>query len=399
MKAGAVRPARVLIIFLLLAACTAFPHPTPCTDALGCVEISSGEDFVIGSLVATSGDYSSIGIDAQRGVQLAILDQGTLLGRHIYLLTQETDCTDAGVRSAATNLIMNSQLLAVIGPTCTVEMSAAGKILTEAGVLAISPSGMRWGSGLEVPPVFSTPETDLSAGFAIRQLGARHAVIVGDAPESQQADDLLQQAFTRLGGSARILQIPPGSLEFQSQLTDLKQNPPDVLFVHLPPTQAGLFTAQVRATPGLETMKIIGWGNLIGTEFLQNAGPAAQGMDVIGPDQSVFGGPYPGFEQRYETAFGEKPIAVSDLYAYMIAQLVLHAIRTAAVRTSAGGLSIPRSALQKALQTPGGYPSLFGVIACASSGGCSTIPAAIYRIDSRDPLSWYPGGYPGQIYP
>ncbi|MGD0610047.1 MAG: ABC transporter substrate-binding protein [Anaerolineales bacterium] len=399
MKAGMVRPASFLIIGLLLASCTALRHPYTCTDPLGCVEIGQGDSFVIGNLAATSGDYSSIGIDARRGVQLAILDQGNLMGHHIYLLNEETDCSEEGVRSAATDLILNSKLLAVIGPTCTGEMSAAGEILTEAGILAISPSSMRWGAGLQVAPVFSTPETDLSAGFAIRQLGAKQAVIVGDAPESHQADEILQQIFTRQGGGARVLQIPPGSLEFQSQLADLRLNPPDVLFLHLPPTQAGLFMAQFRSTPGLETMKIIGWENLIGPEFLQNAGQAAAGMYMVGPAQSVFGGPYPGFALRYETAFGEKPIAISDLYSYMVAQLIFHAIQTAAVRTAGGVLFIPRSALQKAIQTPGGYPSLFGVIACAGTGGCSTIQPAIYQIGSREELSWYPGENTGQVYP
>lgn len=399
MKARPVRPASLLIIGLLLTSCTALRRPYTCTDPLGCVELGSGESIVIGSLTATSGDYSSIGIDAQRGVRLAILDQGNLMGRRIYLLSEETDCSEEGVRDAATNLILYSKLLAVIGPTCVEEMATAGEILTEAGVLVISPSGMRWGEGLQVPQVFSTPESDLSADFAIRRLGARQAVIVGDAPESLQADEILQKAFARLGGSARILQIPPGSLEFQSQLIDLRLNPPDVLFLHLPPTQAGLFVDQVRGTPGLETVKIIGWENLLGPEFLQNAGQAAAGMYVIGPAQSAFGGSYPGFALRYETAFGEKPIAISDLYYYMVAQLIFHAIQAAAIRTAGGMLVISRSDLQKAIQTPGGYPSLFGVIACAGSGGCSTIQPAIYQVGSRDVLSWYPGEKPGQIYP
>lgn len=399
MKAATVRPVRLLVIGFLLTACTALRPASTCTDVLGCVEIGKGEVIVIGSLAATSGDYSSIGIDALRGVHLAILDQGKLLGHPIFLLNEETDCTEAGVRSAATDLILNSNLVAVIGPTCVGEMSAAGEILAEAGVLAVSPSAMRWGIGLQVPPFISIPETDLSTSFAIRGLGARHAVIIGDAPESLPADDVLQQTFTRMGGTARLLQIPPGSLEFQSLLAELRLNPPDVLFLHLPPTQAGLFAAQVRATPGLETMKIIGWENLVGPEFLQNAGPAAAGLYVIGPDQSVFGDPYPSFALRYETAYGEKPLALSDLYSYAITQLIFHAIQTAAIRTAPGALSIPRSALQKAIQTPGGYRSLFGVVACSDSGGCSTIPPAVYQIGGRDLLSWYPGENPGQIYP
>jgi branched-chain amino acid transport system substrate-binding protein len=399
MNARTVRLATLLTVGLLWTACTGLRHPYRCTDALGCVEIGKGDHVVIGSLVATSGDYASIGIDAQRGVALAIKNQGDLLGHPIFLVTEETDCTEKGVRSAATSLIMYAQLLAVIGPTCAVEMAAAGEILTAAGILTISPSGTSWGPGLEVPAVSFTRDADLSAAFASRRLGARKAVIVGSASESIPATDALQGALARLGGTARFLQIPAGSLEFQSQLADLEASPPDVLFLNLPPTQGGLFTAQLRATPGLEAVKIIAWKNLVGPEFLQNAGSAAAGIYVIGPDESALGGLYPSYAQQYEKDFGEPPIATSDLYEYTVAQLIFHAIQTAAVWTSTGDLSIPRSALQKAIQIPGGYPGSFGVIACAESGGCSTILPAIYQIGSQDLLSWYPGKNPGQIYP
>jgi branched-chain amino acid transport system substrate-binding protein len=399
MNTRAVGTASLLMLELILTACSGLRPPYRCTDPLGCVEIGKGAPLTIGSLVATSGDYASIGEDAQRGIQLAIQDQEYLLGHLLFLATQETDCTQDGARAAATTLLLYSQLLAVIGPTCGVEMAPAGELLTEAGVLAVSPSGTSWGPGFEVPLVSFTPEADLSAAFAIQRLQARQVVIVGSAPESFQAADALLRAMSRTGVSARLLQIPAGSLEFQSQLADLEANPPDVLVLQLPPTQGGLFTAQLRATPGLESLKIIAWENLLGLEFLQSAGPAAAGLYVIGPDQSVFSAAYPRYAQEYEKDFGEAPIAVSDLYAYTVTQMILHAIQAAAIQTSPGSLSIPRSALQKAIQRPGRYTGSFGFIACAGSGGCSTISPAIYQIRGPDLISWYPGNPPGQIYP
>jgi branched-chain amino acid transport system substrate-binding protein len=52
-----------------------------CTDAIGCVEIASGDPILLASALSISGDTADLGTDSQRGVEIAIAERGELFGR------------------------------------------------------------------------------------------------------------------------------------------------------------------------------------------------------------------------------------------------------------------------------------------------------------------------------
>ena len=123
---------------LLLAACAT--KPVVCTDPLGCISVDKGSPIQIASLLTMSGPDSAYGIDAVRGVEIAIADQYQLFGHPIELVKADDLCTEAGGQKGATELANNQQIVGVIGATCSSASVPAAAILTKANMALISPS-------------------------------------------------------------------------------------------------------------------------------------------------------------------------------------------------------------------------------------------------------------------
>jgi branched-chain amino acid transport system substrate-binding protein len=129
--------AAMLMITILLTACAA-PAYT-CTDPLGCLEIPSGSPVFIGLLYTSEGPDVPLGLVALKQVEQAIEERDLLLNHEIDLIREGTDCTPEGAREAATRLARTSDLVAVIGPTCTSDADIATSILSDAGIAILTP--------------------------------------------------------------------------------------------------------------------------------------------------------------------------------------------------------------------------------------------------------------------
>jgi branched-chain amino acid transport system substrate-binding protein len=128
----------LLSISLLLVACNA--APITCTDPLGCLEIPANRSMLVGALVTFYGNQGGFGRQVLDEIKAAIDENGPVLGHDIELTWQGTDCSEENARMAATQLTHASNLLAVIGPTCSADAPIALAIFEDAGLPVISPS-------------------------------------------------------------------------------------------------------------------------------------------------------------------------------------------------------------------------------------------------------------------
>src|SRR5512145_2692669 len=88
------------------------------TDALGMVEIKSGDPIVIGYALTIAGPNAALGLDSERGIELTIEDTG---------------CTPEGGQSAATKLAANTKIVAIVGTTCSSEARVLAPVIDQAG--------------------------------------------------------------------------------------------------------------------------------------------------------------------------------------------------------------------------------------------------------------------------
>src|SRR5215510_9984045 len=118
-----------LIIFgLVLSACGGGVTTFTCTDPLGCVAIGSGDSLKIATLLTMTGPDQVYGIDAVRGVEIAIADVGRVLGHDIELVKADDQCDEKFGEAGAQLLAVNPQIIGVIGATCSSAAVPAAKI-------------------------------------------------------------------------------------------------------------------------------------------------------------------------------------------------------------------------------------------------------------------------------
>ncbi len=378
---------------LLLSGCAGKPYT--CTDPEGCVEVPSGAGIRIASLLTMTGADSVYGIDAVRGVEIAIEDQKQVSGHPIELVKADDLCTEDGGRQGATALAADASIVAVIGTTCSSATVPAADILTKAHLTLISPSSTA--PSLTDPAshqagFLRTIYNDKAQGkavaeFAYSVLGTRRMITIHDG--TAYPKQLQQEAcddFQRLGGEC-ILQLDLSTVtNIGTSLRIAAVDNPDVIYFPLY-TEDGVAVMEAIQGAGLPDPALISSDGLLSKDFLEKAGRTTEGMYMSGPSavqEST------AFTQKYKTRYNEDPIASYHLQAYDAATMLFHAIEKVAVASSSGGLSIPRSALRQALYATTGMPGLSGPISCSSTGDCAAASIDIFEVIDQDFQVIYP---------
>jgi len=137
MKMHTLHHAFVLVASLLLVSCSMASYE--CIDPLGCAEIPTGSPVVIGVILTTNGHLSPLGTACLESIEKVIKMKQTILGHPLLLDSYATDGTPGSARSEATALATDAALLAVIGPSLSEEGLEATPILTQAGIVSLSP--------------------------------------------------------------------------------------------------------------------------------------------------------------------------------------------------------------------------------------------------------------------
>lgn len=127
----------LLVTSLLLVSCSIASYK--CIDPLGCLEIPTGSPVVIGVILTTNGHLSPVGIACMESIENMIKDKKNVLGHPILLDRYATDGTPESARLEATDMATDPALLAVVGPSLSGESLEATPILTEAGIVSLSP--------------------------------------------------------------------------------------------------------------------------------------------------------------------------------------------------------------------------------------------------------------------
>jgi branched-chain amino acid transport system substrate-binding protein len=370
---------------LVLTACVRKPYA--CTDPLGCITVGNAASIKVGSLLTMSGPDSVYGIDAVRGVEIAIADKKQVFGHSIELVKADDLCTEEGGKQGATQLATQADLTGAIGTTCSSAAVPAAAILTNAHIPLISPSSTA--PSLTDPAAHQvgflrTIYNDKAQGKAVAQfafsvLGTRRMVTVHDGSAyPKQLQQAACDVFTQLGGEC-IEQIDLSA--GQNLLTTLQnaasQNP-DVVYFPLYTDDGVTFMKDILGA-GFSDPALISSDGLLSPDFLEKAGPETEGIYLSGPanvEEST------DFTQKYKAGYGEDPIASYHLQAYDAAMMLFSAIEKVAVPASSAdnSISIPRKALLDALYATRGMKGLSGPLNCSPTGDCAQPNIDIFQV-------------------
>ncbi|MBV6467347.1 MAG: hypothetical protein PGMFKBFP_02697 [Anaerolineales bacterium] len=385
-------PLLALLISLLLTACL---PKFECNDPLACVTVGSGEPIVVAVELTLSGPDASYGIDALRGVELAIADRGgKLLNHPIELVQADDQCSPEGGEAAARELAQNPRVVGVIGATCSGASETAAKVLTEAGMVLISPSSTAaslTAEGTHQAGFLRTIQNDKSqagmvAEFAYRALGVRRMATINDGqPYSSGLTEEACAVFTALGGKCVAGYRLESGVNPSGALDHIRFFNPDILYYPLYTTDGVAVTRQA-VEKGLGGAVLVGSEGLLTKGFLEQAGQFSEGMYISGPSVAEID---PSFIQKYETRYGEKPIASYSTQAYDAAMMLFSAIEKI-VKTTGRDIYIQRQNLRAALYATRNFQGLSGTLTCSPLGDCAKPNVTIYQVRNQDFQAVYP---------
>lgn len=379
--------AALTIISVILSSCGGGVTSFTCTDPLGCVAIGSNESIKIATLLTMTGPDQVYGIDAVRGVEIAIADNGKLLGHDIELVKEDDQCDATAGEQGAQRLAADKQIVGVIGATCSNASQPAAKILTEAGTVLISPSS--------TAPSLTDPAShqagflrviynDKAQGRAVAQfaftiLGLRRMLTIHDGtPYPKELQQAACDSFRQSGGDC-VMQIDLSQTpDLTAALQAAAADDPDVIYYPLY-TEDGVAVTKAIFQVGLGNAALMSSDGLLSTDFIQKAGPNTEGMYLSGPAEATESET---FTQKYKARYGEDFIAAYHLQAYDAANMLFYGMLQAAVVVG-DKLYIQRQKLRDAIYKMHSIQGLSTVINCSSNGDCAQPNIEIFQVVSQ----------------
>jgi branched-chain amino acid transport system substrate-binding protein len=363
-----------------------------CTDPLGCVEIGPDDPVHVAYALVLSTADETLGIDSRNGIEIAVDDKGQILGHDIQLDGEDDQCSAEGGQAAAAKLSADPSIVAVVGTSCSSAARVGVPLLSQAGLLIVSPSntgvdltleGENWHPGYGRTAHADSAQGPPAAEFAYNEIGARKAATIHDG--SLYADQLqaeFSKAFEALGGEIVATEVvDPEQTDFNSVLTSIATSEPEFIYYPIFVKAGALITRQAQETTGLEGVTLMGADGMYSPDVTEGAGDAVEGLYVSSPDLSAFGDAYANdFLPKYQEKFGvETPLSIFHAHSYDAFMLIAAAIEASAVQLEDGSLVIPRQALRDAFYATKDHKGLTGNLTCSEFGDCADPVIAVYE--------------------
>ena len=398
---------------VLAAACSSNSDGAPddgsSGGASGEVRVAADEAVQIRSISALSGSADTES-PVYLAVQMAVSDYGPLHGEFVVNLGGGLDgeCSEAGGRRAARAVLRDTQVIGVIGTSCSVAAIAAAPLLTEAGLVMISPSNTAPSltSDLAGNPgehqhdgYYRTAYNDLNIGEAIADFlfveqGRRRAAAIHDGdPYTEGLATAFAAAFTELGGTVTASEsIHRQAASHAATWNAIADREPEAVVVTLFPDEANDVLAHQRADDFGEGVSLVVTSDFFASPYLgepRSAGLYLAGRDVRHPDDinESTGRGVPDVLDRITADIGDVSAGSFWPQAYDATTLLLDAIESTS-HLDGDVLVIDRAALRSHLSAVEGYGGLTGTLACDVFGDCGAARFAVYRHDDpTDPAA------------
>ena len=382
----------LLLVLLLTGACV--PQNSAQTlviSPLGTVVVGPGEDIHIRTLTVLT-SIGDLGVSTQRAVAMALTDYGPIKGHNVTMgAGLDSLCTPEGGAAGAETVIGDPRVVGVIGTSCSAAAVKASPILSEAGLVLISPtntapsltSDLRGNAGPDYHRgYYRTANNDLHeaeavAEFAYVDLGLRSMAVIHDGdPYTSGLANAFSAAFELLGGSVAVAMVNKGDTDMIPVLTQIAAGGADGLFLPLFPDEGIQVIQQIGQVAGFEETTRIGGAALLDFAFL--ALPESEGIYLTGPElhfelnvNEATGKSGDDLVSAYEAQYNEAPTSVYLAHAYDAATILLRAIEEVAV-ASGDSLYIDRARLREALTNISDFHGMVGTLSCDEFGDCGT---------------------------
>ncbi|MDI6693069.1 MAG: ABC transporter substrate-binding protein [Anaerosomatales bacterium] len=243
------------------------------------------EPYRVGVVVSLTGTYAGLGVPEKKAIELqrdAINASGGVNGHPIEVIFEDDATDPAKAAAAATKLIEQDGVLAIIGATGTAQTMAMRAEVQRAGVPQVSMAGGSVITDQLDPLVFQTPWPNrIVVPFVLKAMARKgltkvavisdsggygkdgHAIIVKEAPAAG-VTIVADETFN------------PGDTDMSSQLTKIRAAKPDAVLMWNAGKEAALIAKGMKQL-GM-TQPLFGGPGNGRKEFIQGAGDGAEGF-------------------------------------------------------------------------------------------------------------------------
>lgn len=221
-------------------------------------DTESGDTIKIGLNLELSGPVAAYGLQEKDGADLAVKeinDAGGIKGKQVELITKDNKSDTAEAAAVVTNLTTKDKVVAIVGPATSGAAKAQIPNSAKAKVPVITPSGtddsITVMNGKVQEYIFRASFQDsfqgvILANYAMDQLGAKKAIIIGDV-SSDYAKGLsksFKDTFT--GEIVGDEKFNAKDKDFKAILTNIKGKDFDIVYLPGYYEEAGLIIKQAR---------------------------------------------------------------------------------------------------------------------------------------------------------
>ncbi len=370
------------------------------TGCGGAARDVSGEDagsIKVGAVLSLTGTYAGLGQSEKRALELEvdrINASGGIGGAAIELIIEDDGTDEAKAVAAASKLIEQDRVVAIIGASGTGQSMAMRGDVQRAGVPQISLAGGTVVTGEFDPLVFQTPWSNrIVVPFvlaAIKEAGyAKVALLSDSGGYGKDGRAVIVEAAPGAGIELVADEtFNPGDTDLSAQLTRIKSAGAEAILLWTAGKEAAIAVKAAREL-GL-TQPMYGGSGQARVEFVEGAGDAAEGF-VFGTGKSLvpsnWGEGSDAFEMvssfaaRYETSFGEKPDIFAG-HAFDAIVILADALKRAGADATPGEL-------RDAIEETNGVVGFGGTFTFGPNdhNGLTAADLALYRIEGG---AWVP---------
>lgn len=265
-------------VFSGVLACSVFAG---CGEDSGGGSTSTGDEIVVGSNFELTGNHAQYGSNAANGFKLAIKevnDAGGIDGKMIKIVEADSKSEAAESVNAATKLISDDKVVAIVGPAVTANVIAESQVATDSKVPIVAPAATNPDVTVEKgevkPFVFRScfidpQQSEVMAQFAAEDLMAKTAVLYLDSSSdySKSLGRIFREKFEYLGGQVLMEEaFLAKDQDFKAALTKLQTANADIIFVPAYYEEVGKIVKQARelgiqstilGTDGWDDVKVV----------------------------------------------------------------------------------------------------------------------------------------------
>ena len=271
-----------------ILACSMF---TGCGGSQGGGDKPAGDEIVVGANFELTGNHAQYGANANNGLKLAIKeinDAGGINGKKIKIVEADAKSEAAESVNAATKLISDDKVVALVGPAVTANVIAESQVATDNKVPIIAPAAtnpdVTVEGGKVKPYVFRScfidpQQSEVMAQFARKDLMANTAVLYLDSSSdySKSLGKIFKEKFEADGGTVVMEEaFLAKDQDFKAALTKIQTANADVIFVPAYYEEVGKIVKQARelgitaailGTDGWDDSKVV---DIAGKDALNN---------------------------------------------------------------------------------------------------------------------------------